>query len=71
LNGLKLCAFVDIGNAEEVIVPVIHPFPNICRFYFFIPTFNIRLIKKYILKLYYIINYIIVKIHNNYKFYFK
>jgi hypothetical protein len=26
---------------------------------------------KYILKLYYVINYIVVKIHNNYKLYFK
>jgi hypothetical protein len=26
---------------------------------------------KYIHKLYYVLNYIIVKIHNNYKFYFE
>jgi hypothetical protein len=51
---------------------------NICRFKFFTPTLIFHLIKKnkviktkYILKLYYVINYIIFKIYNNYKFYFK
>jgi hypothetical protein len=54
------------------------PSPNICRFDFFTPILTICLIKKskvikikYILKRHYVINHIIVKIHNNCKFCFE
>jgi hypothetical protein len=52
------------------------PFLNIYRFDLFTLTLTICLITKikfikYILKLYYVINYIVVKIYNNYKFNFK
>jgi hypothetical protein len=58
---------------------ILHPSLNIYHFDFFILTLTIDLIKKievrkkikYILKLHYVINNIIVKIHNNYLFYFK
>jgi hypothetical protein len=63
----------------ELIQSVKHKSRNPKYLYFFTLTLIIYLINKikvvknikYILKLHYLINYIIVKVHNNYKFYFK